>query len=87
MDRGAGSLQIVRTIMALARNLGMAVVAEGTETAGQVAQLQAMGCEFAQGYFFSRPVDLTGIVALLKRPSWPMEWNDHTEAILRRAQD
>jgi diguanylate cyclase (GGDEF)-like protein len=87
MDRRAGSLQIVRTIMALARNLGMAVVAEGTETAGQVAQLQAMGCEFAQGYFFSRPIDLTGIVALLGRPTWPMEWNDHTEALLRRAQD
>jgi EAL domain-containing protein (putative c-di-GMP-specific phosphodiesterase class I) len=46
MDKSSESRQIVRTIMSLASNLGMDVVAEGAEAAGQVAQLQSMGCEF-----------------------------------------
>jgi EAL domain-containing protein (putative c-di-GMP-specific phosphodiesterase class I) len=35
----------------------MDVVAEGVETAEQATRLHAMGCEYAQGYFFSKPVD------------------------------
>ncbi len=50
------SVVIVRTIVMLAQNLGMDVVAEGAETEGQVAQLKALGCEYGQGYFFSRPL-------------------------------
>ena len=57
MRPGSDGLQIVNTIMDLARNLGMDVVAEGTETAEQVAHLASLGCDFGQGYYFSRPVD------------------------------
>jgi len=49
--------EIIRTIVLLARNLGLDVVAEGVETAEQLTQLQAIGCEYGQGYFFSRPLD------------------------------
>jgi diguanylate cyclase (GGDEF)-like protein/PAS domain S-box-containing protein len=49
--------EIIRTIVLLARNLGLDVVAEGVETAEQLAQLQAIGCEYGQGYFFARPLD------------------------------
>ena len=49
--------EIVRTIVLLARNLGLDVVAEGVETAEQLSQLQAIGCEYGQGYFFFRPLD------------------------------
>src|SRR3712207_7017507 len=49
------NLEIVRTIVALARNLDMQVTAEGVETAGQLAQLRALTCEYAQGYLFSKP--------------------------------
>ncbi|HLL71286.1 MAG TPA: EAL domain-containing protein [Pyrinomonadaceae bacterium] len=52
-----GTAEIVSTIMKLARTLGMDVVAEGVETEQQRAQLRALECEFAQGYYFSRPVD------------------------------
>jgi predicted signal transduction protein with EAL and GGDEF domain len=50
-------LEIVRTIIALARVLGMAVVAEGVETREQLATLKMLGCDFVQGYLFARPMD------------------------------
>jgi diguanylate cyclase (GGDEF)-like protein/PAS domain S-box-containing protein len=49
--------EIVRTIVTLAHNLNMKVTAEGIETAEQLAQLQGLKCENAQGYFLSRPLD------------------------------
>ncbi len=57
--------EIVRTIIALAHSLKMDVVAEGVETAEQAAQLNEMGCEYGQGYFFSRPVPVEAAEALL----------------------
>ena len=48
--------EIVGTIVSLAHNLRLDVIAEGVETAAQLAQLQALGCEYGQGYYFSRPV-------------------------------
>jgi EAL domain-containing protein (putative c-di-GMP-specific phosphodiesterase class I)/CheY-like chemotaxis protein len=47
---------IVGTILTLARNLGLHVVAEGVETPAQLQVLGRHGCEFAQGFFFSRPL-------------------------------
>ncbi len=65
------NLAIVRTIVALAHNLGMQVIAEGVETASQLAQLRSLGCEYGQGYFFSKPVDSkTAEALLIKDPQW-----------------
>jgi len=50
------SLGIVETIMALASKLKMTVVAEGIETEAQNKQLKEFGCEFGQGFLFSKPV-------------------------------
>src|ERR1051326_7474719 len=49
--------KIVATMVMLAHNLGLRVVAEGAETADQLKQLKELRCEFAQGYFFSPPVE------------------------------
>lgn len=49
--------EILQTIVTLAHNLGMNVVAEGVETPIQKKMLRSLGCEFAQGYLFSKPVD------------------------------
>lgn len=56
---------IVRTVLGLARGLGLGVVAEGTETAAQVDALEALGCSHAQGYHFSRPVPEEDVPALI----------------------
>ncbi|UNU26342.1 EAL domain-containing protein [Microcoleus vaginatus HSN003] len=65
------NLEIVRAIVMLARSLGMEVVAEGVETAAQLAQMRAIGCEYGQGYFFSKPLDSEAATALLRRsPKW-----------------
>jgi diguanylate cyclase (GGDEF)-like protein len=61
----SGQQQIVKTIIALAHGLSMDVTAEGVETKEQMEQLQALGCEYGQGYLFSPPVDLLKAEALL----------------------
>ena len=50
------SLQIVRTIVAMAHALGVSVVTEGIESAEVLSELRALHCEYGQGFFFSRPV-------------------------------
>ncbi len=47
---------IVGAIIALGHNLGMEVLAEGVETAGQLAHLKGQGCDVVQGFFFGRPM-------------------------------
>src|SRR3712207_6027590 len=47
---------IVRMVIELAHTLGMEVIAEGVESRGQAALLEEMGCDFAQGYHFSKPL-------------------------------
>ena len=59
------SREIVKTILRLGRNLGIEVIAEGVETAEQVSLLQSLGCEYAQGYFFSEPLDQSGVAETL----------------------
>ena len=50
------NIEIVRTILNLAENLGMDVVAEGVETQEQMALLRNLECQSGQGYFFSKPM-------------------------------
>ena len=68
MTEGDQPLQIVRTIIELARVLGMDVVAEGIETSDQYQLLQQMGCRFGQGYLFARPMPAEQVSALLRIP-------------------
>ncbi len=57
--------EIVRTILMLARSLKMDVVAEGVETTDQLSQLAMLECEYGQGYYFSRPLNVEGASKLL----------------------
>ena len=56
---------IVRTIMALAENMGVGVVAEGVETAEELAFLREVNCRLAQGHLFSRPISHDEITPLI----------------------
>jgi len=59
------NLELVRTVVSLARNLSLEVVAEGVENHQQLAQLQAMGCSFVQGFLLSQPLTAQDAVRLL----------------------
>ena len=65
---GAGeTAPIARAILAMAKILDLEVIAEGVETVHQVARLREMGCRLAQGNYYSPPVDLADLAALLHR--------------------
>ncbi len=68
---GASQTAIVQIIVTLAHTLGMNVVAEGIETQQQLVQLQALGCELGQGYFFARPLDSAAATEVIRCPRNP----------------
>ncbi|HEV3141126.1 MAG TPA: EAL domain-containing protein [Vicinamibacterales bacterium] len=62
--------EMVRAIVTLAHNLSMDVVAEGVENIAQVASLRALGCEYAQGFYLSKPVDALAADRLNASQPW-----------------
>ena len=70
LDRDAASM--VSAMISLAHNLGMTPLAEGIETEGEWRYLADRGCPLGQGYFFSRPVPASDILALHRRQSLRM---------------
>ena len=67
MSRNYRNMEIIRTIIMLAHNLKLDVIAEGVETAEQYAQLSALGCQFAQGFYFARPVNKNDATFLIQQ--------------------
>ncbi len=66
MSENRKSTTIVHSLVELAHNLGMNVIAEGVETLAERDKLQNFGCDYAQGYYYSRPVPETTLMAMLK---------------------
>jgi diguanylate cyclase (GGDEF)-like protein/PAS domain S-box-containing protein len=66
---GSENASIVKTIVALAHNMGMDVTAEGVETREQMLHLQHLNCENAQGYLFSKPVVAETAFAQISAPA------------------
>ena len=62
---GRGDALIARTVISLAKGLGMEAVAEGIETEAQMAYFAAQGCDIAQGYAISRPLAVDAAIAWL----------------------
>jgi diguanylate cyclase (GGDEF)-like protein/PAS domain S-box-containing protein len=69
LDENANSL--IQTIIALGHNMHMDVVAEGIETLEQLNCLKAWNCDVMQGYYFSRPLPVAAMTALLHRENMP----------------
>jgi diguanylate cyclase (GGDEF)-like protein len=61
-----GTAALVSGMIDLAHALGLEVIAEGIETSGQLERLETMGCDLAQGYYFSEPLPSEGMGALLE---------------------
>jgi len=59
-------IAIVRAVITLGRDLGMAITAEGVETQQQLEMLERAGCAEVQGYLFSRPVPELTVIGLLR---------------------
>ena len=64
-------LAFATSIVELSKLLGVQTVAEGVESAEQVRQLREIGCDLAQGYFFSRPLKIAGVRDFLRRAAEP----------------
>ena len=65
MEENTENGEIVRTVIALAKALNLKVVAEGIESVHQFHQLRILGCEYGQGYLFSKPLPVADIERLL----------------------
>lgn len=66
MSKDQTAKELVKSIIALAKNMNMHTIAEGVEDESEAQQLTEMGCDSAQGYFFARPMDETTITELVR---------------------
>jgi diguanylate cyclase (GGDEF)-like protein len=88
MEDGTENGEIVRTIIALAKTLNLDVVAEGIESIHQLHQLKILGCEYGQGYLFSRPVSTEDAQAILDdRTRWQNIISNNNPAIVAQNRE
>jgi diguanylate cyclase (GGDEF)-like protein len=66
MREGKNNNEIVRTVIDLAHDLGLSAYAEGIETEVELTQLKKMGCDFGQGFLFSKPLSAEAIAEMLE---------------------
>lgn len=60
-EANGGELSLARSILALAAQLGLESIAEGVETASQLEALERLGCDYAQGFYFERPIPFEAV--------------------------
>lgn len=84
---GANGMQIVRSIAALGRSLGMSITAEGVETSAQLAAVADSGCTDVQGYLISRPLPADHVPTFLSGNSWHPHTRAFVPSILKEDTD
>ena len=65
LDKKTKSAVLVKTIIAMANNLGLEVLAEGVENEAEANTLQALGCDKIQGYLYSKPLNAIDLAAYI----------------------
>ena len=78
------SQALANTIVNMARNLGLVTVAEGVESESQAMELARLGCEYAQGYLFFKPLSAVAMTALSEFENQPA---DLAEAVQKRREE
>ncbi|MBA2287709.1 MAG: EAL domain-containing protein [Ktedonobacteraceae bacterium] len=76
LDAEAADVAIVQAVVAMARPLGCVVVAEGVESEETGQVLQELGCDLAQGYYFSRPLPATALEKWARTAPWGVHGRD-----------
>ena len=76
---------LVSTIIAMSKSLGITVVAEGVETREQLSILRALGCDFIQGYFFSKPLIANDMIDFLENFDFERCLDEPTQSALEMA--
>ena len=69
LETDSNDVAITRTVLSLAENMGLSVIAEGVETAEQLRLLRSYGCQAFQGYYFSKPVPREQLPVSVRRTS------------------
>ena len=82
MLQNSESGELVRTVVAMAKALGLTVTVEGVETRAQLEYLKTLGCEHAQGYLFSKPLDAEVVDSYMSRAKSPSVTADHITEML-----
>ena len=72
METNMESLNIVKTIVVLARSLGMEVIAEGAETEDEILRLRSLGCHYCQGNYFSPPLPADEVQLFMETSRFPI---------------
>ncbi|HEX4945115.1 MAG TPA: EAL domain-containing protein, partial [Blastocatellia bacterium] len=85
MRENEENAEVVKAIIMLARALGLEVVAEGVETLEQFRQLQMLQCGYAQGYLFSRPMEVAGAERLINEMLCPSAFD--RKHLFHRSED
>ena len=81
----SSSVRLVKTIVRLAGDLGIGVIAEGVETEEQLECLADMGCTLGQGYLFSRPIAAADAMALLNQTKVPTQKAPEPQTVSSRS--
>ncbi len=66
MNKDEGSMALVKSIIALGKNMNMKIIAEGVENADEGRALRDLGCEMAQGYHYAKPMSEMDVTAFLR---------------------
>jgi diguanylate cyclase (GGDEF)-like protein len=84
MESGTENGEIVRTVVALAKALGLTVIAEGIESIHQLHQLRILGSEYGQGFLFSRPVPIAEAEEMIQNPErWKNIMPERSTAVIQ----
>ncbi len=85
IEHSSGEAALLHALIGMARNLNMSLVAEEIESANQMLAVQQLGCEFMQGFYFTKPMSAEKLVDFLRKDSkLDMEFQSDSQQLTSR---